>query len=54
MSSLFSNYFGGGGSGAETSRFVGQVVDLGENNRLKIKKVIAEGTVLCAGCQIQI
>ncbi len=48
MSNLFSNYFGGGGSGSETSRFVGQVVDLGEGHKLKIKKVIAEGdTINC-------
>ncbi len=46
MSNLFSNYFGGGGSGSETSRFVGQVVDLGEGHKLKIKKVIAEGEMI--------
>jgi len=39
MAGLFSNYFGG----SETSRFVGQLVDLGDDNKLKIKKVIAEG-----------
>ncbi len=43
MSNLFGNYFGGGVSGTETSRFVGQVVELGDNHKLKIKKVIAEG-----------
>ncbi len=52
MSNLFSNYFGGGGSGPETSRFVGQVVDLGDNHKLKIKKVIAEG--MCAVCLLMI
>ncbi len=42
---MFSNYFGGG-SGSETSRFVGQVVDLGDGHKLKIKKVIAEGDMI--------
>lgn len=41
MSNLFKSYFGGGGS--EANRFVGQLLDLGEGTKLKVKKVIAEG-----------
>ena len=36
------SYFGGG-SGSEANRFVGQLLDLGGGNKLKVKKVIAEG-----------
>ena len=46
MSDFFSsalNYFTGGSDGGASSRFVGQVVDLGGGNKLKVKKVIAEG-----------
>jgi len=47
MSDFFSSalsYFSGGGSeGGAGNRFVGQVVDLGGGNKLKVKKVIAEG-----------
>ena len=39
------SYFGGG-SGSEANRFVGQLLDLGEGNKLKVKKVIAEGESL--------
>lgn len=42
MSNRFMSYFGGG-SGSEADRFVGQLLDLGEGNKLKVKKVIAEG-----------
>ena len=42
MSNRFMSYFGGG-SGSEANRFVGQLLDLGEGNKLKVKKVIAEG-----------
>ena len=46
--STLTNYFNGGAGGgsSEGSRFVGQTVDLGDGNRLKIKKVIAEGNVI--------
>lgn len=37
------NYFGGGSDSSGGSRFVGQTVDLGEGNKLRVKKVIAEG-----------
>ena len=46
MSDFFSSalsYFGGGSDSGGGSRFVGQTVDLGEGNKLKVKKVIAEG-----------
>ena len=46
MSDFFSsalNYFTGGSDGGASSRFVGQVVDLGGGDKLKVKKVIAEG-----------
>lgn len=42
MSNRFMSYFGGG-SGSDANRFVGQLLDLGEGNKLKVKKVIAEG-----------
>ena len=42
MSNRFMSYFGGG-SGSEANRFVGQLLDLGGGNKLKVKKVIAEG-----------
>ena len=42
MTNRFMSYFGGG-SGSEANRFVGQLLDLGEGNKLKVKKVIAEG-----------
>lgn len=41
MSSRLKSYFGGGGS--EANRFVGQTLDLGGGNKLRVKKVIAEG-----------
>ena len=49
------SYFGAGGSGEGRGsgggdRFVGQTVDLGEGNRLKVKKVIAEGTMCVCVC----
>lgn len=51
MSNPFSsamNYFSGhgssGGASEGGSRFLGQTVDLGGSGRLKVKKVIAEGT----------
>jgi len=51
MSDFFSSalsYFSGGGSeGGAGNRFVGQVVDLGGGNKLKVKKVIAEGKWMC-------
>ena len=50
MSNPFSSalsYLGYGGSGKNVSeaasRFVGQVIDLGGESKLKVKKVIAEG-----------
>lgn len=41
MSSRLKSYFGVGGS--EADRFVGQLLDIGEGTKLKVKKVIAEG-----------
>lgn len=32
------------GTSGEDNDFVGQIIDLGGKNKLKIKKVIAEGT----------
>ncbi len=51
MTELFSSawsYLSGGGGASEAgsgggSRFVGQMVDLGGGNKLRVKKVIAEG-----------
>ena len=44
MSSRLKSYFGGGGS--EADRFVGQLLDLGDGNKVKVKKVIAEGKLV--------
>ena len=43
FSSALSYFSGGSDSSSGGSRFVGQTVDLGEGNKLKVKKVIAEG-----------
>ena len=42
------SYFGGG-SDSSGSRFIGQTVDLGEGNKLRVKKVIAEGKLSSLG-----
>ena len=45
MSEFFRSALGFfGATSSEDNDFVGQVVDLGGGNKLKIKKVIAEGT----------
>ena len=44
MSEFFRSALGYfSGTSGEESEFVGQTVDLGSGNKLKIKKVIAEG-----------
>ncbi len=62
MSELLSSawsYLSGGGGAAEVgsgggSRFVGQVVDIGGGNKLRVKKVIAEGMDLLASCGLSV
>lgn len=55
MSNRFMSYFGGGGGGgSEASRFVGQLLDLGGGNKLKVKKVIAEGEAVVSSLSVLI
>ena len=53
MSDFFSSalsYFTGGSEGGASNRFIGQVVELGGESKLKVKKVIAEGKKCVCGC----
>lgn len=52
MTDFFSsalNYFSGGSEESGGNRFVGQTVEVGEGNKLRIKKVIAEGELVQLG-----